>query len=177
MVCGPSRQVSSCSVSLDGNRSPSGTHLQVPRRRSDAVTTLVRSRQSSHRSRHWVVCTNHNLFAQRRSPSLFRSSLIVHVRAPEQNVWIGVCRRERHLLRWPAGTPNASVPRELGLLVSSRMPHALSWFDSLGALDSGSRTPLFAAVFRLATRVPAVFSQQVSKSRAQRCRWIEAKLK
>ena len=60
---------------------------------ANSVTTLVRPRQPSHRSQLWAACTKHNLVAQRR-PSLFRSSLVVHLRAPEHNVCVGVCKRE-----------------------------------------------------------------------------------
>ena len=52
-------------------------------------------RQPSHVSPFRVVCTNHNLVAQRRSPNFFRESPFVHLRVPEKNVWNGICWRER----------------------------------------------------------------------------------
>ena len=57
-------------------------------------------------------------------------------------------------------TLNASVLSELGIFDSSRMAHGqtLSFFGRLTALDSGTRTPLPAAVFRLAIRVPGTWA-------------------
>ena len=66
----------------------------------------------------------------------------------------------RHLLRWPDGTPNASVLSELSLFDSLRMAHgqALSLYGRLTTLDSGTRAPLPAVVFRLAASVPGTWA-------------------
>ena len=59
----------------------------------------------------------------------------------------------RHFLAVPVGTPNASVLSELRLDDSSRITVKLGP-RLVAALDSETRTPVLASIFRLATHVP-----------------------
>ena len=136
---------------------------------------MVCPHQPSHHSRPQVVCTEYNVVCSEGLPVSFGRFLMSTYVLPSAafglefagetpsslSVFDRSLRRWcRHLLRWPAGTPNASVLSELALFDSLRMAHgqALSLYGRLTTLDSGTCSPLPAVVFRFAASVPGTWA-------------------
>ena len=158
VIFGPSRRTPSCSVTLSNLELPvvrANRHLGViltPSLSWSAHTSHLTTRglglfaQSTTWSRSEGLPVSFGRFLM--STNVLPSAAFGLEFAGETPSSLSVFDRSlrrwgRHVLRWAAGTPNASVLSELALFDSLRMAHgqALSLYGCLTTLDLGTRAP------------------------------------